>query len=74
LRFAYLLIFSNLYAHQILTQSYAYCNIRKYEVILSIVMQNTCIYIFSIKVDENIPYEKNPKTAISIQMSLNERY
>ena len=34
----------------------------------------THVFIFSIKVDENIPYEKNPKTAISIQMSLNERY
>ena len=42
--FAYLTTLSNSYARQILTQSKVYCNIRKYEVILAIVKQNSVLY------------------------------
>ena len=62
LSFVKLVILSNSYASQIWTKLYFHHKIRKYEVILRIIMLKT-YFLFSIEVEENKSYKKDPRNS-----------
>ena len=62
LSFVKLVILSNSYASQIWTKLYFHHKIRKYEVILRIIMLKT-YFLFSIEVEKNKSYKKDPRNS-----------
>ena len=62
LSFVKLVILSNSYASRIWTKLYFHQKIRKYEVILPIIMLKT-YFLFSVLMEENKPYKKDPRNS-----------